>query len=789
MTVSNQTMTHRRRTRLLAGAAAVAMLSAPTVAQQATGEADEDSGVFALEEIRVTARRRDERLLDVPVAMTNFGGPQMSKQGIQSIVELAKFSPNVTLEVSRGTNTTLSAFIRGVGQQDPVAGFEAGVGLYVDDVYINRPQAAVLDIFDVERVEVLRGPQGTLYGRNTIGGAIKYVTARLEPEAEMEVRGTFGTDQKADLVVSGSLPVSDTFRVGGAFATLNRDGFGENRNLEGVDNYNKKILAGRVSAEWLPSDSLFVRLTGDYIRDTSAPRGGHRLIPGQLTGAPVLDDVFDTRAGLNVVEQEVEAGGVHLTAEWDITPNVQLKNILAYREDSSATPIDFDSLPQADLDVPALYKNDQFSEELQLNFSGEDLNGILGFYYLDANALTDFDVLLATTGDAIGLPGLNATTLGDVKTETWAVFGDFTYDITETLSLNLGARFTSDERTSRVERQTLIGGFSERFGGDATPIATTSDFSGSAKFESFTPKVTLTWKPAENHNVYFTFSEGFKGGGFDPRGQTTAAPDLNGDGVVGEDDIFEFMKFDPETVDSFELGWKGALADGRINFSLAAFMSNYTDVQIPGSVGVDTDGDGVSDTFTGITSNAADADINGVEFEGQALVARDMGTAGDSLNFAWTVGYLDAEFNTFIDAFGEDVADERVFQNTPEWTLSGALTYATPMNLMNRDGLLSIITSVAFRSEASQFEQPNPFLDQPAFALWDTSLVWESDDEDWQVALHGKNLTNKKYIVSGYDFVNIGNDGSFTPTLGLEGTLTAFFGDPRQVFLTVERRF
>ncbi|MBL0916795.1 MAG: TonB-dependent receptor, partial [Sphingopyxis sp.] len=145
------------------------------------------------EEIIVTARRRDERLLDVPIAVSAFSGEALEARGALDITDISNITPNTTIETSRGTNSTLSAFIRGVGQQDPVPGFEAGVGLYLDDVYLNRPQAAVLDIYDVERIEVLRGPQGTLYGRTPIGGAIKYVTKPLPQDFSLKLRATYGT--------------------------------------------------------------------------------------------------------------------------------------------------------------------------------------------------------------------------------------------------------------------------------------------------------------------------------------------------------------------------------------------------------------------------------------------------------------------------------------------------------------------------------------------------------------------------------------------------------------------
>jgi len=238
----------------------------------------------------VTARRRNEALQDVPIAVTAYSGAQLERTGAVDITDIADTTPNVTIEVSRGTNSTLTAFIRGIGQQDPVAGFEQGVGLYLDDVYLNRPQGAVLDIYDVERIEVLRGPQGTLYGRNTIGGAIKYVTRRLSNAPALRLRGTVGTYGQLDAVATASYPIHDLFRVGASVARLTRDGFGKNFTT-GNDNYNKDVRAARISAEIGPDDSALLRLSADYTKDTTNPRGGHRVIPGLISGAPVLDNV------------------------------------------------------------------------------------------------------------------------------------------------------------------------------------------------------------------------------------------------------------------------------------------------------------------------------------------------------------------------------------------------------------------------------------------------------------------------------------------------------------------
>ena len=405
--------------------------NAPSYAQDAEDPAVRDVVV-------VTAQRREQDLQDVPLSVSSFSGDDLEDIGASDLTEVGKFSPNVTLEVSRGTNSTLSAFIRGVGQQDPVGGFEAGVGIYLDDVYLNRPQGGVLDVFDVERIEVLRGPQGTLYGRNTIGGAVKYVTRSIAPNPSAKLTVNAGSYSRLEGILSASTPIGDTFRIGGAVAKLTRGGYGRNLNLDGVENYNKDVSAARMAAEWDVSDVIDLRFSADWLLDKSEPKQGHRLIPGLQSGAPVLKDVYDTRAGLLQPDQRSEAYGGSLVGTWELSDEWTVKNILAYREDESTTPIDFDSLPAIDVDVPAIYENNQLSEELQLLYSGDRLNGLIGVYYLDAEALTYFDVVLATTGALIGVPGLNAQTYGDVNTKTWSVFADFTYDLSNTLHLSLG---------------------------------------------------------------------------------------------------------------------------------------------------------------------------------------------------------------------------------------------------------------------------------------------------------------------------------------------------------------
>ena len=773
----------------LASAAWSGALAMPALAQDAAVPAVEEEGAIV-----VTARRREETLVSVPIAVSAFSGEALERGGAIDITDLANMTPNTTLEASRGTNSTLTAFIRGVGQQDPVSGFEQGVGIYLDDVYLNRPQGAILDIYDVERIEVLRGPQGTLYGRNTIGGAVKYVTKMLPQEFSLKLKGTYGSYDQADGIISVSAPLSDLIRVGGAFARLSRGGFGDNLTT-GDENYNKDIWAGRATFEMGGyGQPVLMRITGDYTKDNSSARGGHRLIPGQLSGAPVLDDVFDTRGGLTDPEQYVKSYGLSMNITAELSDAVTLRSISAWRKDDSASPIDFDALPAVDVDVPAFYFNEQLSQEFQLLYDQGPLHGMVGFYYLDAKADTAFDVRLFTT-----VAGLTAYTQADVDTETYAVFGDFTFDITEQLSLSAGGRYTWDKRRADILRQNYLGGGSPLFGGAGVAFgAPSTNFNGEREYKKFTPRVSISYKPTPDHNIYASFSQGFKGGGFDPRGVGTNAPDLNGDGIRQDDEIASFLSFAPEQVDSYEVGYKGNFLDGALYVAVAGFYADYKNVQIPGSVACTVSVGGVATpSFCGVVSNAGKARFKGLEFESTARLGRDLMTPGDRLNLSTAVGYIDAEYREYITNIGgvpTDVAANREVQNTPKWTASGTMSYSTPVGA----GSLYLASSVSWRSKTYQFEIPNPYIDQKGFALWDASIVYTAPDDRWTLGLHGKNLMDKEYKTSGYTFVAanavtgaiINNAAGFpTPSLGREGTLTAFYGNPRQVFLTGTVKF
>ncbi|PKP99578.1 MAG: TonB-dependent receptor [Alphaproteobacteria bacterium HGW-Alphaproteobacteria-13] len=742
-----------RKMLLCVSASAGALLGFP-VSAQAQGFAgdpafsDDASGG----EIVVTARRREESLQDVPIAVTAISSDALDLSGAQDITAISQSTPSVTLENSRATGSTLSAFIRGVGQQDPVAGFEQGVGIYLDDVYFNRPQGALLDIYDVERIEILRGPQGTLYGRNTIGGAVKYVTRRIRADkATFRAKLAYGSYNQMDAVASVTAPVSDTLRVGATVATLSRDGFGTNLTT-GKDNYDKAVFGARGTVEWEPADGLLFRLSGDYTHDTSQPRHGYRMLPG-LTQPKLLKGKYDTTAGITrrgpYSENDVEAWGSQMSVDWTVAPDWRIRSITAYREDDTRSPVDVDSTPLNSFDIPIVYTNWQFSQELQLLYEGDSLALVAGVYYLDANALTAFDSVFQV---------VTQFTMGDVDTKAWAVFGEATWDMTDSLSLTLGGRYTRDKRTSHVQREFFLGDSSPYFGGTGASITlpvvvdgveVVPTFNGTRTDSAFTPRAILAWKPVEEVNFYGSYSRGFKGGGFDPRGD------------FGNPDVRQ--GFRPEFVDSYEVGAKTSFLNGRVTANTAFFYADYTDVQIPGSVVVE----GPPVAFVGTLTNAGKARIYGVEFEGAAQLS-------DSLRANISFAHNNAAYTRFI-VNNVNVARDRDVQNTPAWMGSGGLTYSVPIG----SGRFSLTGSASYRGKTQQFEVAMPLIDQKGYWLFDAGAQWVADSDRVRIGLYGRNLSDKRYITSGYYFPGAATDNS----------VTAYYGNPRTVTASVEFRF
>jgi iron complex outermembrane receptor protein len=740
---------------LMAGAAWSAAATT-AVAQEAPAAG---ANTAQVEELVVTARRREETLKDVPVAVSAFTAETLERQAANDITTLSQTSPNTTVQTARGSNSTLISYIRGIGQQDPLWGYEPGVGLYVDDVYIYRPQGAVLDVFDVSRIEVLRGPQGTLYGRNTIGGAIKYVTNRLGDEAGGKVRATYGSYNQTDLLVEGHTPVGGGLSVGGAYALYKRDGYGKNLTT-GAEHYDKDVQAIRLSAEYKPTDDLFFRLAYDKVEDDSNPRHGHRELPALVGGYQVLG-VYDTQAGLGD-SNSVETEGVSLTGEYHATDSLTLKSITASRKGHTTTVIDFDGTPLPTLDIPATYDDRSFSQELQAVYSDETVQGVFGLYYMNSQASGEFDTIAGNLGVSIADGG-------KVSTQSFAAFFDASANFTDRFKVSVGARATRDHKRSNTFRYFYLGATRSPYqGGTPRPILQVrTDYGATKTFSEFTPRLSASYELTDDLNTYVSYSKGFKSGGWDMRGDAFLTPQtVNG--------------YNPETVDAYEVGLKGNLFDRRLSFASAAFLSKYKDQQVTTQVVVPS---GIASSV----DNAGASTLYGVEFEAKAVF-------NQNLSGTVALGYIHAKYDTFsrfvpagapnpvnpsqtIPAGGQivNVADLYGFQNTPEWTGNVSLTWRTDVG----GGELSITPMVSYRDDYQQFEQPLPLLDQKAYTLVDLTASWAPQNGRFKVLLAGKNLTDERYRTGGYNFG--------VPTYN--NSVIGFYGPPRTYSASLEVKF
>ena len=736
--------------------------------------AQEDGGV-ALQEIVVTAQKREQNLQDVPVSITAMTEYELQTKGISTIVDLEKSTPNAQFRASRATNSTLTAYIRGVGQQDPLWGFEPGVGVYVDDVYYARPQAAVMDVFDVERIEVLRGPQGTLYGKNTVGGAIKYITKKMSGEPEAKIKVAAGDYDQRDLIVSGELPIAaDRLYVGGAVARLKRDGYGTVRTgydintgtfNDSVENYNKDVLVYRLSAEYTPTENFFVRFALDKTDDESNQLCGSQSSPTLLThpatGQPITNPggVYDGDCGTTHLSN-VENEGYSITAQYDVSQALSVKYIFADREGETEQFIDFESTPLDAFDVPAKYADEQQSHELQVNYTADRYALVGGIYYFQGNSAGAFDVVLNGPAYFTGTH-LDLAIGGDVDTESLSGYFNGSYDITDTVTLTAGLRVTKDDKNSNIHRlfyltsnsfpytTTQGSGFTYGDPADDLLLAVNTDIGDDEARESWSelsPSVKLDWNVTDDIMLYLSYAEGFKSGGFDMRGNASLNPNV-ADG------------YDPETVQTIEAGIKSQLLDDRLRLNFTVFDMDYEDMQLtvqtaqPPPV-----------FFSSDVVNAGTAEIKGFEVEALAQFT-------DNLSANLAIGHMNAELIEVISA-GVDVSDSWEMLNAPDWAGQIGFTYETEFF---DTGTLLLNTTFSYRDASRNFNNVTCSCDQQdAYDLWDASANWYSGDGHWIVNLYLKNIGDEEYKTGGY---NLGS-----------GEL-AFYGPPRTWTAAVSYQF
>ncbi|MDG2516236.1 TonB-dependent receptor [Lysobacter soli] len=734
------------------GMAITAALLAPAAQAQDTTAAAQGEETTTLSGVTVTARKREETLQEVPVAVTAFTADALDQLNVEDLSDLDAQVPNLTIYAARGSSSTITAYIRGVGQSDPLWGVDPGVGIYMDDVYIARPQGALLDVFDVERVEVLRGPQGTLYGKNTIGGAIKYISRGLSVDPDGQASVTVGNYNQLDVRAAASGSVGDgALRGRLAVASLNRDGYGENLT-NGQPVSDKEILAARGQLGAYVSDNLDIQFAFDWMDDQSGVRGAKMLAPNRFApGFAPLDDRYDIRSGMPNVN-DTEMKGASATVNWRVNDDWAVKYILAKRESDTETNIDFDTLPNKIADVKAFYSDEQVTNELQVNYdAGGRSRGVVGLYFFDGWAggqvLNNF--FNASFGD----------TQGTVYTDQWALYADWTFDLTEKLKLDVGARYTDERKhavvLNRCYTDATFSTLAVRCAANnPTPIA--ANFDKRIGFQNTSPKVSLDYQVTPDIMVYGLASRGFKSGGYNIRAQATAVPR-------------SAEPFDDESVDSYEIGTKMGFLDQTLFLNLAAFHNKYKDIQLSVFTAYDSNGDGVDDAFFGDFTNAGSGTVEGVEVEYQWLPTKHWLISG---NFAW----LDAKYDEFMYA-GVNIADEQEFTNAPDF--SGALNveWRTPLS---NGGDISARVGYSYQSDVVATTEivrtgAQP-ITQDGYGLVNAGVIWRLD-ENWSFSLQGTNLADKEYRTTGYNL---------NAALGV---LTGFYGAPRQYSLAVRYDF
>lgn len=563
---------------LLATSSISGLLASAAHAQSATEVEQEPT----LEEIVVTAQKREQPLQDVPVAVTALGADALREHGVTDIFGLTGLAPN--LEVTK-TIETPSIFIRGVGTQSLPSGSDTSVATHIDGVYVARARAQVAGLYDIDRMEILRGPQGDLYGRNSTGGTLNILTRRPTEKYEAWVRSSTGNYSRADVEGAMSGPLVDDKLLGRlSFVSLNHSGYTRNvATGREVDDQHEKGVRGQLL--WNATSNTSLLFSADYYTAHDYSGGWHVLGPGKfVNGVPVsalpaslpgygaaifASDPIRQISSERNPRRALELTNLAATATVEMSDAMRLKSITGYRKSRSdaATDIDGSQLPTGPLTRKE--HGEQYSEELQLLYDTQATHTIVGVYYLK-------EWLFGSSFTPITLPGIPPGTVffpvSHLTAQAAAAFGRIEYSITDQLGIAFGGRYSWEERS--------INAFIvQPFPPNVTNVAQES-------WQDFSPRLTLNYNVNPDVLSYVTVSKGFKSGTY-----------VNAVNAV----------IDPEKVIAYEAGLKSELLNRKLQLNLAGFHYDFTDLQVTRIVGTNP-----------IIDNASEATINGLEAEFQA---------------------------------------------------------------------------------------------------------------------------------------------------------------------------
>lgn len=640
---------------------ALAALAASPAYAQETAQADEGIG-----DIVVTAQKRAENLQDVPIAISALGSAYLESRGVDSIDKLGSVAPNVKIERAPASKTISQISIRGSVTINPAITWEPAVGLYLDGVYIAKAQGSIFDVADLERVELLRGPQGTLYGRNALAGAVNLVTRKPSGELGGSFDLTYGSFNERKIRGVLDLPQIGIFSVKLSGQYRKRDGLidlvpNSPSGADRTDSINSGSFMVQVRAQL--SDNITADYTFDYSKARQDPPFS-QLLRVNRNGDP--RDIFDPGSpgyafggaffplNLYTNSNRTETAAIDAPAYersrsyghgLTLTANlgaVTVKSITAYRDLDWADGLDLDGSPLPVAFTQRITDYHAFSQELQLTGEAGDgrLNYVLGAFYFDEKAET----LNPQTyfGGGVDLQSDYGS-----NTEAFALYAQLDYKLSGRVKVSLGGRYTHEKKD--VRRYFRVN-FDPANGIFAPTVIANLPYGAipEAKYNNFSPALTLAWEASDNVNLYARFARGFKSGGFNGETNVFVAPTAGCPSGATE----LCAPYRPEKVDSYELGLKTKLADGRVIFNVAAFRDEHTDMQL--SVFTATTG------AASIITNAGAARIQGLEFE---TILRPV----DSLTINASLAILDPKYKRFVDG-GIDVSANRAFPHAPKTT-------------------------------------------------------------------------------------------------------------------------
>ncbi|RZD22357.1 TonB-dependent receptor [Pseudoalteromonas sp. MEBiC 03485] len=717
--------------------AIVAALSTSAFAEQEKTTAKQD----AFEKIEVTARKRTESIFESPTAVTSIGENLIDKANMSNLEDIGKYVPNLNItRYGVGNAAHASVFIRGIGLQDHVITTDPGVGVYLDGVYLGRQMGSNLSLPNVERVEVLRGPQGTLYGRNTLGGAVNIITKQPGDEGIVTTTAKVGSRGRlaGDVYFNNSL--TDTVSMSASVSYKQRDGVGEAINLANPEKEigEEQELSGRMALKWQASSDLSFVFSVDgvdnesgqspYTIELTAPLDPNDPFNGDF---PLLtedmlpsdpDDLASTVAG---IESTAYSGwGSSLTADWDINNTYTAKFITSYRSSEYEGGLDDDAVALNLSEFPEEGGADQYSFEIQLNGSFDNMDFVSGLYFFNEDGFTSSGPFVFSpfnTPDGFLNDGTTAS-FGDYgyfdinqETNSYAAYINASYDLSDDLTVGGGLRYSKDKK----EADALFPTFAARK-------------YVSADFDAVTWDLNASYQLSNNMNVYGQIQKGYQTGGFPPR--PFGGPD-------------QFVSFDETKAINYELGLKGQVHED-VSMMLAVFVTDYTDLALPFSD--PTAGGG----FVTIVENAGESKAQGIELETTIAFT-------DDFTLRSAIGYLDSEITEVDDGvLGIGKGDSPAL--TPRWTVMVAPSYFIDLS---NGGTVALNANYSYRSDMQGQSVYNQSEHIDSRELVGFNISYLNPNGDFEVTLYGENVLNEVYDVgrlqqSGFVGVMRSNDRS-----------------------------